>query len=960
MTSPTSGKYTHIKRRILDSLAFESAILTLFENHQIEKKGHADYIGFSKSLTDLLNKSLLKSEAKSFMAETEELAELMQDCATYRERFTEEQNPDRYFGLKGDGIVMRVRKLFKRSALYTNWAANSVANWFRKEKKARHYGEHEIPERAVAEYVYKVRFLERFYKWFYQFLQNREIRIREFYLLDRELEQYQMLDGEQPDFATLLKELRSDLENDQQEIENYFEEEERELDKLFQQYCCQVGTIEFPEKKLKPYRLQKLEKKAVGRLDQLLNNAQFNFYALAEHWRLKQQNRQLIFQLNQIATDQNTSLLKEVNEVLKPEFISLKKELSGFVANEPAYWKAEGHVDEVRTFIEQRIPDLMQLVFQTKLVSLVERPVLQLEQQVNKGQEVHHFAAGVFDGKPVSSKNFRKVATRNLLLGSVVTPLKKEFQAEYKRIVSIVHKLTQSLEEIKFSAAYSVDFYLSQRREGADGAEEEFNEGLKRIVKKTDEILATLASLTDLTKTTFDKLSEDFKHRVLDYFEPHRLNESEKRNERKEFKEHQKERLQNYWQTAGSLSLKYFRKSKEIYSVIHNKYFNLRSLLGISYEMEPISAELSNYLSETKHAIRRLPLMYQKLFENSPLTEERFYLPRMAEIKKLNDALESWKAGRFSPVCIIGEQGSGTTTILNFFTKAVEKEIAVERLELKSSTYLESEFLAFLQPAFPEIACNSVDELIARVRKMDGTKVVILENIHKLFLRNSGDYGNLMLLFKLVSQTNSRVFWITSCYLYSWKMLDYTNSISGYFAHVVEFKTMENDRLRDAILKRHQVSGFSLTFLEPDKFVPKRSYHKMDEDEKQEYLKKMFFDALGQHTQSNLSLAFTYWLRSIKRVEDGEIEIQQKRLNFSFLNSLKMQELTTLHSILIHGGMGLEEHSRVFRCTEEESFRMMMVLTDDGLLVKSKNVYTVNPLVYRMLVSHLKSLNFIY
>ena len=102
-------------------------------------------------------------------------------------------------------------------------------------------------------------------------------------------------------------------------------------------------------------------------------------------------------------------------------------------------------------------------------------------------------------------------------------------------------------------------------------------------------------------------------------------------------------------------------------------------------------------------------------------------------------------------------------------------------------------------------------------------------------MRSSGDFGNLMQLFKLVSQTNSKLFWITSCYRYSWKLLDYTNSISGYFAYVIEFGDIPADLLREAILKRHQLSGFSLKFLPPDHFVPKRNYQKMSEEEQQKF-----------------------------------------------------------------------------------------------------------------------------
>ena len=958
MAHSPEEKYNAIKERMLGSLKFEAELLKAYQTPGLTDKKSTVYPEYSAKLSTLLSSNLNILKLSSFLSANNNMEELRASFNSYAEAKREPQAIERFYSLEGDRMPVRVRKLGKRFLLKTGWFFVGFTNLFRKEKKAKEFWQHEIQEVALAEYVFINQFCDHLVLFLDQLLQNREIRIRRFYVLDRELEQFQLLGEEQADFEGTVNQLKEDLDADRKEIERFFGEESKLLEELFLALREKAGTFEFPAKNLKPKSLARRQKQVIGRLDRVLNDELMVFFAIGEHWRLKLHNRVLIFQLKDQSQQQGSVLLDLINKDLKPAFVNLKKDLSAFASQDVSTWEDRKKVLEIRSFVKQRMPELIQLVFQSKLSSQIDRPVNELEQAIEAGPELHQFAAPVFDGKKISRKSFELVMTRALLKGSVLSPLKNEFAEERKKFIGLVQKLNTSLEEIQYAANYSVDFYFSQKRD--ENAAGEFAESLKRSVKKADDNLSYLAAMQELIEETFSQMTRVFAEQVLQYFEPHRLHQSEKINQRREFVARRKTQFRDFWKQAVILSVHYFKRGKEVYSAWASKYFNLRNLLGISYEKAPISAELANYLSETKQAIRRLPLMYQKLFENVPLKEERFYMARRIEIQRLNDALENWKAGRFSPVCIVGEQGSGITTILNFFAKTTSKEIPVTRLEVLQNITEEVEFLRLLSQAFPSITFNSVEELIAEVREMDDRRVIVLENIHNLFIRSSGNFGNLFHLFKLISQTNSKIFWLTSCYVYSWKLLDYTSDISNYFAYVIEFSPMNSEQLRDAILKRHQVSGFSLTYLEPENFVPKKNYQKMSDDDKQLFLKDLFFEELGQYAQSNLSLAFIYWLRAIQKVEEGEIFIQQKRVNFSFLNSLKTPELTTLHSILIHGGLDLKAHSCIFRCDTESSFRKLMVMTDDGLLEQRDDTYVINPLVYRMLVSQLKSLNFIY
>ena len=66
---------------------------------------------------------------------------------------------------------------------------------------------------------------------------------------------------------------------------------------------------------------------------------------------------------------------------------------------------------------------------------------------------------------------------------------------------------------------------------------------------------------------------------------------------------------------------------------------------------------------------KTLPFVYQRLFEIKPLEDKRFYFGRDLEMKELSKAFNNWQSGKFSPTVIVGEKGSGSTTLINFFTE---------------------------------------------------------------------------------------------------------------------------------------------------------------------------------------------------------------------------------------------------------------------------------------------------
>jgi hypothetical protein len=135
----------------------------------------------------------------------------------------------------------------------------------------------------------------------------------------------------------------------------------------------------------------------------------------------------------------------------------------------------------------------------------------------------------------------------------------------------------------------------------------------------------------------------------------------------------------------------------------------------------------------------------------------------------------------------------------------------------------------------------------------------------------------------------------------------------------------------------------------------------MDEEQQQEYLQAEYFNALNRIAQSNITLALVYWLRSITQIQDDVMFIRSiKGIDFSFLLELSDHKLYTLHSMLLHDGITIPDHSIVFQQTQKKSKLNILPLFDDGIVVNKEGRFYINPLLFRAVVTLLRDKNILH
>ncbi|TCO06107.1 P-loop NTPase family protein [Natronoflexus pectinivorans] len=418
------------------------------------------------------------------------------------------------------------------------------------------------------------------------------------------------------------------------------------------------------------------------------------------------------------------------------------------------------------------------------------------------------------------------------------------------------------------------------------------------------------------------------------------------------------EKLFKGFKTAIPLAFEYVKNS---YTKFKSGADKFQYKIGLKHESASLAFELSEFINETADALKKLPFVYQRLYQLTPVNESRFFVGREDELNELTETLNHWRKDRFITIAVVGEKGSGVTSLLNRFLKKENLENDIYRVTLSEKIHTVNRYLDFFSELFAvKEHFDSNEQIIEYLNNKDSLSVVVIENLHHFYLKKVNGFDDLMMLFDLMSNTMKKVLWIGAFTRHAWKYLDKTIHISGYFTSTVHLQDMQPDAMEEIISRRNNISGYQLSFEEDDDVVHQKQFKQADAKTRQEMLRKNFFRKLTRLSYGNISLAQLYWLRLTREVTEREIKMGKvKEIDFSFVNNLFADELFVLQTIVLHDGLSLHDYVQVTGKSENSARNILVPMLEKGLLIRPKTKYNVNPIVYRPVVRHLQSRNFI-
>lgn len=934
-----------------------------------------------QKVIDLLNdyftskeRIYFNDEFKDALVELEKLAEDFEDVRRRK------QDKNRFTLLRTDNfsirIFKRIKKIFYKISQFPVVIINAIRELLRKEKKPPRDWHHSVPLKNLILFYFR----DELFISLLNLIRQAEKKccdfMNSFWKIEERVQHY----FEKKETESLINSLRTDINefdkliNEISKVEKeLFEAEMKILPEVHERFIDayeKAGTIELPTGKLSRKKLSSKEKSGNSLYEKSLSGWNNTKFVLLEDWRLnkelyaayagiteeylrlsgaceKRTGAEILPKIDAINSLINQlqnkieSAGNDISDMILLEKESFHNSLTGRLIPAASDSINENDFADVTDNFENRLKDILNNV--SKKRALIKSEDYSREV---RDSEISYFSP-------------------NELISFDILP---QFLNTIKNIKSRIIIETDSVQQELITIDQIADFGLESAiaASGRDTDEGESVrtialQSLHRAAARTDEIKSKFDNIVNLIRSDLKDAVEDVNTKLTGLTDNETLFSIKLRIAKAVAIQQTKKVKADIWKGLKNLLPAAAGIFRNVGQKLVQFYRNIKSRFGLETRQIKITAELSDFLAETQKAIEKLPFVYQRLFHVKPLTSERFFEGREFEMKKMEAAFNSWQAGRFAPVAVVSEKGGGATSLVNLFFLRNNFRLKKIHVETPDLVFTEDGYLKIFQNMFPGNKFSSHGEVISYLNNLDEKMIIVLENLQHLYLRKVNGFICLNMLAELISLTNSKIFWVTSSTLYSWEYLRKTIRIDDYFGYVIRLQPLIDDRIIDIILKRHNVSGYNIKF-EPSKGdVNNKVYKKLNEKDKQEFLKKNYFSKLNKFAKSNLSLALLYWLRSTQAVSNNTIVITTEvDFDFSFLGGLASEKIFLLSALLLHDGLSVGAISLIFNQTEEKIRLSLISMIDDGLVILKNNLYFINPLLYRHTVSMLQSKNIIH
>lgn len=305
--------------------------------------------------------------------------------------------------------------------------------------------------------------------------------------------------------------------------------------------------------------------------------------------------------------------------------------------------------------------------------------------------------------------------------------------------------------------------------------------------------------------------------------------------------------------------------------------------------------------------------LYAHLFRQDPVEDPRFLVGRGPELQAISDARARWEAGHSAAVLIIGERGSGKSSLLNCAISGPLDGLEVVRAEFHHRLSTPEALRVFVAGVVGAPSEHGLEEHLTARRR-----VVVLEEVERAFLRRIGHFEAVRELQRLITSTSRSVLWVLVTNGVAFRLLDPAVRFGEGFSHRIDAGAASADELRSAILFRHHLSGLRVRFrAAPRTRATARAQawlHRHDPEQE-------FFATLAARSDRVYRTAFRLWLRHVERASDGSLSVGPiaDEDTDALVAGLGLAHLFTLLAVLQHGSLTPDEHAAVFALPHAES-----------------------------------------
>ncbi|QTE21522.1 hypothetical protein [Polaribacter cellanae] len=892
---------------------------------------------------------------------------------------TRTQDRERFFGLDTDSKTLKLKKSVKRTLFNISKLPLKTTNVFRKTKKEIIFWQQEIPFKNATAYYFKSELTKNLATAIDAV--NKEIAeiTNVYWKIDNAIDASIKLFLSNKAVLSFSKNIVDSLAN-VPSLESRIEHHTLAFTKFFEanvlQYTAalyKADTFELPTTFFNTNKIESYQKEVSGKSEKDVKLWQNTFSVLESDWELDIEIFKIIFSVI-FTYDLLERSIHKRSEVIQNELENIKTYLSDVKST---ISKAKTKTAIKSTFVSELKnvnKSFKKIIEETSIrVSNLELP-LQINQfeenvlQVLKTLSTKRAISSDMDfGTKTATSSINYISPFQLVTyqswPSLLTVIKQAKVDLNEKVTSFIDDINALAQVSEFNLESALSLFENDTNDSVsteNSPKKVALEGLERSEEKIEELKSTLDNLNVSNGEMLLPSITKFNHSILELTDTENILEirlSIAKAKSIEKSKLLKEKVINNVKNFVPIAVNY---SKDKYTKTAGRLKNLLIRTGLYKEIVDVNGDLSDFLKQAEQALDELPYVYQRLFRSETLQNETLFIGRTEALQNLDKAYESFGKNQYAATVIVGERGSGKTSLIHHFLGKHKKIPKTIFLSSKQNICEPIEFIEFLKTSFNK-DLQTIEEWI-EFFNAGKQRTIILEDLQYLYFRKVGGFNVLHLLSNLIASTKKNVFWIVTSSKYAFQYLNKSIQISELFAYQIEMNEIDKQTIKEALIKRHKISGYNLYFEQPPVAYLTKKFLKAPLEVQQEILKEEFFSDINKIAQSNFRIAFMYWIRSTVKVSGSTIYMRSlKSINTSFLNKLTPLKLLMLNSILLQERLTIEDIVELSSLNEQHTKNSIHALYENGLLtMENEEFYTINIFLYRQITSLLKSKNVIH
>jgi hypothetical protein len=315
-----------------------------------------------------------------------------------------------------------------------------------------------------------------------------------------------------------------------------------------------------------------------------------------------------------------------------------------------------------------------------------------------------------------------------------------------------------------------------------------------------------------------------------------------------------------------------------------------------------------------------LPETYRRLF----LTDDRHdALGEVAHdhaVAAMQSCLRAWQQGEAESLAVVGMRGLGKSSIVQHFLSGPATDTPSIRIDLSTRIHTADGLARRLCDAFNVPAGEDIQQLEQRLLQRGDRQIVCVTSAERLFLRHPRGLDAIRALLGLIHATSERILWVVSLEQAAFDFLHRTLHLTDALTTVIQARPLSAPQLRAFLLGRHDLCGREV--------VPAGT-------SRPEELLDRYFVQLHALSGGYPPLAVYLWLRSIQP-GDGDAPWRlyppPAWVRGDVLHALEGMACAALASIVLHGGLHLDELARTLRLPRTDAAAILSQLRHTHLV----------------------------